>query len=378
MIEADELMRLITIEDVIKIMTNMGSLPPKKDGNRGNLYFTTICHGGKKHKLHYFSDSKFFMCYTNCGSMSLYDVLCNINGWTFKESLMYVAKYKKIPLYKKRAGLIRKAYEIEDELKFLNRHLMTAKQIKKDVLLPSYDSHILNIFSNYYPDVWIEEGITESILKYYGVKFYFNQYKAIIPHYDIYGSLVGIKSRNFLKREIDGGKKYIPITVQGLTYRYPVQYNLYGIFQNKNNIIKYKNAILFESEKSVWKYGSFIGQERNIALAAQGMNISLFQRDMLLDLGAEDVTIAFDMQYKVDAEKDKNSQDYKEFIMYFKKIIKVVSLFVDYCNVYLILCWDNRLNYKDSPIDQGKEIFEELWKERYLVNSIQEIEELIY
>jgi hypothetical protein len=50
---------------------------------------------------------------------------------------------------------------------------------------------------------------------------------------------------------------------------------------------------------------------------------------------------------------------------------------MDYCNVSVISCWNDRLNYKDSPIDKGKEIFEELYKERFLVTDIEELEELI-
>src|SRR3712207_7282086 len=41
--------------------SNLGSEHPKSD-SQGNLYFTTICHGGNKHKLHYFNDSKLFRC----------------------------------------------------------------------------------------------------------------------------------------------------------------------------------------------------------------------------------------------------------------------------------------------------------------------------
>lgn len=376
MITSEELLEKISIEDIINILIDMGSAKPTED-NAGNLYFTTICHGGNSKKLHCFTDSKFFMCYTNCGSMSFYDVLMSINNWNFREAFEYLAYYKNINLYKRRIGLRKKRYELDDELDFLSKHLYTPTQ--KKVVLPIYNSRMLDIFDDYCPNTWINEGIKEEVLKYFNVKFYFNQLKAIIPHYDINGNLIGIKGRNFLQSEIDAGKKYIPVTIQGLTYRYPVQYSLYGLYQNQEAIKRSKTAIIFEGEKSVYKYGGYYGQENNISVAAQGMNISLYQRDLLLDMGVNDVVIAFDKQYMIEYidKQHEGTDEYKEYILYLKKILKTVSLFINYCNVYIILCWDDRLSYKDSPIDCGKEIFEELYKERYLIENLNEIKELI-
>ncbi len=377
MITSEELLEKISIDDITNILLDMGSNKPKKD-DKGNLYFTTICHGGDSHKLHLFTDSKFFMCYTNCGSMSLYDVLMNVNDWTFKEAFNYLARYKNINIYQRKIGLHKRGYELDEEIDFLNKHLYIPK--KNNIInLPVYNDHVLNIFDNYYPDTWMKEEIQEDILKYFGVKFYFNQFKAIIPHCDIKGNLVGIKSRNFLQHEIDAGKKYMPITIQGLTYKYPVQFNLYGLYQNQSAIKKNQLAIIFESEKSVFKYGSYYGQKNNVAVATQGMNVSLYQRDLLLNMGIKDMVIAYDKQYKIEYidEKYKETNEYKDYIMYLKKILKIVSLFINYCNVYVVLCWDDRIAYKDAPIDCGKEMFEELYRERYIIEDLNEIKELI-
>lgn len=376
MITSEELLEKITVEDIEKILIDMGSKKPKQD-NLGNLYFSTICHGGNTHKLHFFKDNKFFMCYTNCGSMSFYDLLMQINNWSFKETFHYLAKYKGIKVFQRKVGLHNKNCEIEEEIEFLNRHLYIPK--KNTIQLPVYNDRVLNIFDDYYPDTWIEEGINEEILKCFNIKFYCNQMKAIIPQYDINGFLIGIRSRNFLKSEVDTGKKYIPITIQKLTYKYPVGFSLYGAYQNQQTIKKEKTVIIFEGEKSVYKYGSFYGQENNISVATQGMNLSLYQRDLLLNMGVENVILAFDKQYKIEyiSEEFKDTQEYKDYIMYLKKIIKVIGLFINYCNVYVILCWDDLLQYKDSPIDKGKMIFEQLYQERYLIEDLREVEVLI-
>lgn len=374
--DKEELLNLITIEDIIHILKSMGSADPKTDPD-GNLYFQTICHGGNKHKLHFFTDSKFFMCYTNCGSMSLFDVLMNINDWKFSEAFHFLMNYKGIKSNNNmKIGLQESKYENPD-IDFLNKHLYKPK--KKNINLPTYNKNILNVFDRYYPDSWIDEGIKEEVMDNYDIRFYFNQYKAVIPHYDINGKLIGIKSRNFLKHEIDQGRKYIPITIQGLTYRYPKSFNLYGLYQNKDNIKKLKKAIIFESEKSVLKFASIYGQENNITLASGGMDISLYQRDLLLNLGIEEVIIALDKQYQLEYLKAeyKDTKQYKEYTKFVKGLYKIAKLFIGYCNVSFILCWDDRLDYKDSPIDKSKDIFEELLKERYLIEDLNEFEEMV-
>ena len=61
----DELIELVTTEDVVEILKNLGSDNPRKDKNNDNaLLFSTVCHGGNSHKLYYYIDSKFFKCYT--------------------------------------------------------------------------------------------------------------------------------------------------------------------------------------------------------------------------------------------------------------------------------------------------------------------------
>ncbi len=374
MITAEELLHLIIKEDVIDILAKLGSDTPRSDKN--NLYFTTICHHGDSKKLHYFSDTGFFCCYTSCGSMSLYDLLMNVNNWTFLEAFGYVADYKGINLYKRRTGLGRKEYHNED-MDFLEKHLYVSKN-SNNVVLPSYDENVLEIFDNYYPQQWFDEGISEDIIKYYEIKFFFGQGKAIIPHRDVENRLIGIRGRSFLKQDLLAGKKYMPITIQKLTYKYPVGFNLYGLFQNRENIKKFKKVIIFEGEKSVLKYASYYGQENCIAIATLGMNMSLYQRDLILSCGTEEIIIAFDKQYVVEALEDenKNTDEYKEYIKYLKSLIKIVKLFINYCSVYVILCWDDQIGYKDAPIDKGKEIFEKLYADRYIVDDIEELEEM--
>ena len=214
-------------------------------------------------------------------------------------------------------------------------------------------------------------------MEQFDIKFYFSQFKAIIPHHDINGNLVGIRGRGFLNKDVENGMKYMPIKIQKLMYKYPTSFNLYGLFHNQSNIKEMKRVIVFESEKAVMLYGSMFGQNNNISVASVGMNMSLHQRDLLFDLGVEEVTIAFDKQYKSNYIYKKNTPEYREFERYIRRLIKIVKMFLGYCKISLVLSWSDELGYKDAPIDCGKDTFETLYRERYLVSDISELEDLI-
>lgn len=376
--DREELLELVTTEDVIEILKDLGSDDYKRD-DKGNLYFYTVCHGGDSRKLYYFVDSKFFICFTCCGSMSLYDVIMSAKGISFKESYDYLCDFKKISKYKKMRVGLKKAEIQNKDLDFLKLHLY--KKEKRIVNLPLYNNYILNLFDDYIPMSWFKEGIKDEIASFFKIKFYINQNKAIIPHFDIIGNLVGLRGRAFSKYEINNGRKYMPLSIQGLTYRYPMSFNLYGIYQNQSNIRRFKRAIIFESEKAVLLYGSYYGQENNIAIATCGMTFSLYQRDLLLSLGVEEIVIAYDKQYQMklinDENIDRTSKEWKEYENYIKRLIKISEMIMPYCNISIMTCWDDRLEYKDAPIDCGKETFEELYRDRYSVNDIEELKEMI-
>lgn len=378
--DRDELMELITTEDVVEILKDLGSGSPKKDKNNDNaLLFSTVCHEGNSHKLYYYIDSKFFKCYTSCGSMSLFDLIMSTNNVDYSEAFKYLCKFKNITNFsRQKKGIQKKEYENED-LKFLKLHLH--KKDKQLVKLPFYNSYILNMFDNYIPLSWHNEGIKDEIANIFQIKFYMNQLKGIIPHFDINGNLVGIRGRNFLQYQINSGKKYMPISIQGLTYRYPMSFNLYGIYQNQDNIRAMKRTVIFESEKSVMLYGSYFGQENNISLALCGMSLSLYQRDLLLSLDVEEVTICFDKQYQIelinDEDIDRNSKAWKEYENYIKGLIKISEMLIPYCNVSIVVCWDELIGYKDSPIDHGIEVFKQLYRERHYVDDLEELREMI-
>ena len=135
--------------------------------------------------------------------------------------------------------------------------------------------------------------------------------------------------------------------------------SLYGLNISKDNIKKYKKCIVFESEKRVMKYESLY-PDRNISVSICGSNLSNQQKKILLNLEPQEIVLALDRQYEC--------EDSEEGINWKNKIIKNLKNLTSYCNVSYI--WDNDqdrlLEYKDAPIDKGREVFETL-----LINRIQ-------
>ena len=99
MIDANDLLNAVTNDLVIEIMDENGSPLYDKSidlkTNQECLWFRTICHGGDSHKLCYFTKSKDFYCYTNCGRMPFFEFIKKIRGFSdgeFYECLKYVGE----------------------------------------------------------------------------------------------------------------------------------------------------------------------------------------------------------------------------------------------------------------------------------------------
>lgn len=373
MMDRDELLSLYTTEDVISLMTELGSNYPQRD-HQGNYIFTTVCHGGDSAKLWYYPESKCCMCFSCCGSLSLFDVVSGALNMDFGESFKYLAKRKGVAPGKRKLGLQTLKIENED-LEFLSIHLYKPK--KQSIELPAFSETILNVFMPVYPLDWYKEGIGEEAAKLFEIGYYPSQNRATIPHRDINGNLVGIRARSYNDYEVNNGRKYMPITVQGLTYRYPMSHNLYGIYQNQDNIRRHKRAIIFESEKSCLLYETMYGRDKNITVALCSMNMSLYQRDLLLNLGVNEVIFCLDKQYTLECLETKKGKEYLGFVSYVKKLKRLSAMFMNYCQVSVVLCWDDRIGYKDAPIDRGIATFEELLNEKYLISDTSQFDELI-
>ena len=135
--------------------------------------------------------------------------------------------------------------------------------------------------------------------------------------------------------------------------------NLYNLNNSKNAIKIIKKAIIFEGEKSCLLYQSYFGLENDISVACCGSSVSAYQIQLLMEAGAEEIIIAFDRQFKEIGDT--------EFQHLKNNLLKLRSKYKNFVTISFIFDKNMITEYKASPIDEGKEKFLQLFKERIIV-----------
>lgn len=350
---AKDIIEKITTEDVKMILKRLGSDCTDKSEEHGHVIFNTVCHGGDSHKLYYYLETKRFHCYTHCGSLSLFDVVMGSKKVSFYESVRFVMELLGI----EELSLSSEVSTVDSsEFNFLRRYQQINKPIRtQHNKLNTYSDIVLEMFSDMYYQGWIDEGISIETMKKYNIKYSIYDNAIVIPHYDADGDLVGIRRRSFNTDEVLHGGKYMPMCIEGKWYTHQLQFNLYGLNINKEAIKRQKRIIIVESEKGVMQLDTIYGDD-NVAVALSSSNLSNYQRDMIIDLGVEEVVIALDKQYT-----NIYGNEYKS---YMKKVLSIAKKFNVLVNVIMLWDCNNELGYKDSPTDKGKEVFERLYGQK--------------
>ena len=168
--------------------------------------------------------------------------------------------------------------------------------------------------------------------------------------------MIGIRGRYLASEDAERFGKYRPLYINKELYTHPLSMNLYNLNKSKDVIAKSKTAIIFESEKSCLMFQRYYGMENDISVACCGSSISSYQIDLLEDLGVREIIIAFDRQFKEIGDD--------EFKRLKKKLINIHTKYGNRIRITAIFDKGLLLPYKSSPIDHGREIFEELLNNR--------------
>lgn len=364
MLDSNKVKDMLTPEDVVKLCSSLQGYETQLYDNYGNpIFCTSICHGGDSEKLYYFIDSKKFFCFTCNSSYDVFELVRRAKGFeTFKEAYRYVVDFFKL-----------KDFFIEDteeeELTsdwdiFQKVHDYSQEISIEPDKLPALQENLLEYFYPLAAPVeWLKDGISARVMRYYNIRVDSALQKIIIPHRDIDGNLVGIRGRTFDPRELDEGKKYMPVFIQGDMYNHPLGKNLFGIYENKEVIKKIGKVFVVEGEKSVLQLATMYGVENCWAVATCGSNFTKNQMNLLLSLGVTEIVLGYDREF--DGKKgDKDTIEYEQ------KLLKIVSPLLPYINVSVIMDYDHLLPKKKmSPTDAGKEVFEKLYHSRIKLYS---------
>ena len=371
----EDLKNNLTIDQIYDFLADAGGEPQM----HGDIIVSrTICHnppGQGSHKLYYYDNTKLFKCYTQCpeDTFDLFQLVIKIKNlagdriiywskdavqtsrpWDLPDAVRYVAIYYGFEAPNE--SFFEKHIELQD-WQFLSK--LEAKKLSKTsnpiISLKKFDDGFLKNMVQPRLIPWEKEGITPEVIKKHNICYDAKNQGIVIPHYDINNNLIGIRERTLIKEnEIYG--KYIPAKINGKMYNHPLSFNLYNINFSKDNIRSIKKAIVFEGEKSCLLYGSYFGLDNDISVAVCGSNLINYQVELLLSLGVQEIIVGFDRQYKEIGDE--------EWEKWTDKLYHIHNKYGSLVQISFLFDKNYILNYKSSPIDQGPEIFLELFKNR--------------
>ena len=202
----------------------------------------------------------------------------------------------------------------------------------------------LNDFIPYIHIDIFKEGIIKKTIQKFGLAYSYKWKRTIFPiRYWLTGDLLAYNARTSVSNYelFDISKYYI-------TPGYQKQNNIYGLYENKNDIEKAGYITLLESEKSVCKRDS---RSDSTCVALQGHSISDEQVRIILGLNIHEIVIALD--------KDIDEEEVWYMCEKFFHIRKVSYIYDKY----------DLLGEKDSPADAKMEIYDFLFKHRIVYDE---------
>lgn len=320
------------------------------------IIFPTCCHNtdNGSPKLYYYKNTKLFKCFTECNDIfDIFTLLQRMQRIRGRE----ISIHQAIEMCDLNNDQVDVEYDPRDmeDLHYLEEMFNTVVDVNVARPLKVYDKNILNryIFDLNGLAPWLSEDIGMSAIQKYGIKFDPIQNCIVIPNFDYEGNLIGVRGRYF---NPDAPAKYAPIYYGGQYLSHPTGRSFYGIYENHKKIEEKHRVIIFEGEKSVLKFETYYPGE-NISLATLGKTITNEHIRLLLKMKVSHVIIAYDADYETEAELTAKREEYT----------KIAKILRTYFTVSILLDFNLKLGYKDSPIDDGKEYFEELLKNRMVL-----------
>ena len=205
------------------------------------------------------------------------------------------------------------------------------------------DEDLLNDFIPILYIGWLREGIMPWTAKKFGLAYSYKRKRVIIPmRYWLTGELLGINSRTTVENYNELGIKKFFITPS-----YQKSLNIFGLYENYNEIQKAGYVVVYEAEKSVLKRDS-LNDHTGVALS--GHSISDEQVRILVGLNV-DIIISMDKDVPIE------------------EVRHLCSKFNNIRNVYYTYDKWDLLDEKDSIADKPNKIFDFLMKYKIKYNA---------
>lgn len=292
----------LNLDDIEKILIDLGSGPSKHDGE-GNRIYQTVCHGGSSYKLYYYpgENGGIFHCYTqDSDSFDIYELIIRARRAkgiviTFLQAVKYVASITNKMFYSNTPQ--EEEIQLIDDWDWIN-HIKKVTNSRTIIpTLNEINECVLENFSYIPNSLWLDEHISKESMQKYQIGYWGKEHKITIPHRDINGRLIGIRGRALDEEDLQAGRKYSPLTIEGKCLKHSLGSNLYGLCQNEEAILRTGKICLVESEKSVL-LGDTYYHQNNFTVAICGSNITAVQCNIIKRLGVKEVMLGFDKEYE--------------------------------------------------------------------------------
>lgn len=237
----------------------------------------------------------------------------------------------------------------EDKPKFDPLEIFKRAASRKRRICDIRDIKYLNeeILEDFYPSIHIDlfkEGIIKKTIDKFRLGYSYKWKRTIFPHYYwLTGQLIGYNARTSVKNyDLFDIPKYF------ITPGMKKEFNLYGLYQNIEEIEKQHIIVVGESEKSVLKRDS---RGDSTWVAISGKSISEEQVRIILGLDINEVVIALDKDVPIE------------------EVWSICERFYRIRKVSYILDVHNLLNETDSPADASNKIYQFLFKHRIVYDE---------
>ena len=364
--DAQLLKSKLTEKNIVKIINRLGG--ELRSENENEMIFDSITYdinaSAHKPKLYcYKSNFNFVEFHFSMDTFDIYELVKERqkilgNKYNFVDCLKFVCDTIGID-YKSNVPM-------SNTNNFVNSNLKRFLQPNKVTELKIYDDTILNKFDNWYHQSWIDDHISVETMDKYNILYYDYGNQIIIPCYNEYGQLIGIRARNL---DPSATAKYVPYkdidyhNGDNGWYKFNVGSTFFGLNYNLDAIKKFKKAIICESEKAVMQGDTYF-RDNNIVLGMYGSAMTKTKRNKLLELGIDEVIIAIDFDYIEETYHDEEKyEELTDWERYERKVYKIADMFKGWCKVSVIIDYKPE-HKKDCVMDYSKEKMIKLYNNR--------------
>lgn len=298
------------------------------------------------------SDNKMGVIIKNCDNLNYYSYSHNIHiddgkdifnfiedtkNIKFGEAIQYVCKL--LGLEYKYSINQKKEKNKKDPLALFKRAASKRRRLYYVDEIKEMQSNVLDDLFKGVHISWYKDGIMPWTAEKFGLCYSYRQKRQIIPiRYWMDGRLVGTNARTTVENyDLFNIRKYF------ISPGYNKTANIYGFWENQNDIEKAGYCVIFEAERSVLKRDSL---HDSTGLALQGHSISEEQVRIILSLDIHEVVIAMDKDVPIEEVWSICERFYLK---------RTVTYFIDKYKL---------LGSKDSPADAKNKIYNYLFRYR--------------